>query len=329
MESFAIRTIGTAQLVQQKLQTALETYQKAVDFAECHEMIEERGLAWLGLGLTWLALKEVPKALLALVKAQNLLLESSAENQLETLKAMVEAHELLGDYKQALATQRQFSELEHQYRETNSQRYIQSLMLRFDMAEQQRLTLAALQRNQDLELAIQEKERLTAELERLSFQDPLTGVYNRRYLDQHFPELLEVSTLQNRTVCVAMLDLDHFKNINDQFSHLIGDQVLRQTAQLIQGNVRKSDVVARFGGEEFVMILLNTNQEAAFLLCERVRQSIEDFVWQRLDAQLKVTISIGLAASKPLETVEQFLTRADQMLYHAKKNGRNQVISVI
>ena len=126
-----------------------------------------------------------------------------------------------------------------------------------------------------------------------------------------------------------MLDLDHFKNINDQFSHLIGDQVLRQTAQLIQGNVRKSDVVARFGGEEFVMILLNTNQEAAFLLCERVRQSIEDFVWQRLDAQLKVTISIGLAASKPLETVEQFLTRADQMLYHAKKNGRNQVISVI
>jgi diguanylate cyclase (GGDEF)-like protein len=326
MESFTIRTLGTAQLAQRKLQIALETYQKAVDFTEKQEMIEDRGLAWLGLGQTWLALKEVPKALVELSKAQNALIESSAENQLETLKAMVEAHEMMGDYRQALEIQRQFSELERQYRETNSQRYVQSLMLRFDMAEQQRQTLAALQRNQDLEIVIQEKERLAAELERLSFQDPLTGVYNRRYLDQHFAELLEVSDLQNRTVCVAMLDLDHFKHINDQFSHLIGDQVLRQTAQLILGNVRKSDVVARFGGEEFVIILLNTNLEAAYLLCERLRKSIEEFVWQRLDTQLKVTISAGLAAAKPSETVEQLLTRADQLLYRAKQNGRNQII---
>lgn len=325
LQCFAMYTLGTALLAQKKHEQALQKFREVLKLAQKHDFLEETGLAFLGIGQSYLALQEFGQAKQALLQAKAGLMVSSVENQLEMLKALVTAFEYLGDYKSALRSQQEHSQLEQQYRETNSQRHVQSLMLHFEMAQQIRQTEAALGRNRDLELAIQEKERLAAELERLSLQDPLTGLYNRRYLDQHFAQLLEVSATQGRTVGVALLDIDHFKNVNDQFSHLLGDQVLRQTALLLLEHLRQTDISARFGGEEFLIIFPDTTTEHAALLCERLRSKIEAFAWQRLHQHLSVTVSLGLAFAQAHEPCEALLARADQMLYLAKQNGRNQV----
>ncbi len=326
-EVFALRTLGVAQLAQHKLEAAFEQFQAALTLANEHELFEEAGLANLGCGQVLLALGRDAQALIALTNASSSLQESSAENQLELYQALVKTYERLGDFKAALTVQRQFSALEGQYRETNSQRYVQSLMLRFELAQMKQQTAVTLERNRDLQVLVQEKERLSAELERLSLQDPLTGLFNRRYLDLHFPELLEVFGARQSQVAVAMIDIDFFKTVNDQFSHLIGDAVLRQIGALLQQNLRPSDIATRYGGEEFLIIFPGATLDVAHLRCEQLRAEIEQFDWQRIHAQLRVTISIGLVVSQPFESVLHVLSRADELLYAAKTAGRNRVIS--
>lgn len=326
-EIFALLTLGAAKFAQHHLEAAFEQYQSALSLANEHELLEDAGLANLGSGQVLLALGSDAQALMALTNASVALQESSLENQLELHKALVQTYERLGDFKAALAAQRQFSAIESQYRETNSQRYVQSLMLRFEMAQMKQRTAVTLERNRDLEVLVQEKERLTSELERLSLQDPLTGLFNRRYLDLHFSELLEVFGARQSQVAVAMLDIDFFKAVNDQFSHLIGDSVLRQIGLLLQQHLRPSDIATRFGGEEFLIIFPGATLDVAHSRCEQLRAAIEQFDWQRIHAQLKVTISIGLVVSQPKEGVLQVLSRADELLYAAKSTGRNRVIS--
>ncbi len=326
-EVFALRTLGVAQLAQRNLKAAFEHSQQSLTLANEHDLLEEAGLANLGSGKVLLALGRDSEALMALTNASSGLQESSAENQLELYQALVQTYERLGDFKAALTVQRQFSALESQYRETNSQRYVQSLMLRFEMAQMKQQTAVTLERNRDLEVLVQEKERLSAELERLSLQDPLTGLFNRRYLDLHFPELLEVFGARQSQVAVAMLDIDFFKAVNDQFSHLIGDSVLRQIGALLQQNLRPSDIATRYGGEEFLIVFPGASLDVAHSRCEHLRAEIEQFDWQRIHAQLRVTISIGLVVSQPFESVLHVLTRADELLYAAKSTGRNRVVS--
>jgi diguanylate cyclase (GGDEF)-like protein len=325
LESFALRTLATAQIGQGKHQVALVTLQNALAIAEQHEWLEERGLAHLGLGKVYFEMGQAEKALMHLEAARTGLLHSSIENQLEVLQHMVAVKETMGDDRLALTLYREWSQMERKYRETHAERHTKSLMLRFEMAQAQRQTQEVLSRNRDLEVAIAEKERLTAELERLSFQDSLTNLYNRRYLEQHFSELLAVSEAQGRKVALIVLDIDHFKRVNDQFSHLIGDRVLHQFAQILLQNLRPSDVCVRFGGEEFLVILSDAQFDSGKSIAERLRQNIQAHPWQRMHTHLEITTSIGLALSQSNETVEQLMARADQALYRAKQLGRNQV----
>jgi diguanylate cyclase (GGDEF)-like protein len=325
-ETFTLRTLASSRFAQEKVTAALETYGEALRAAERAELTEDACLARLGIGQALIALGRAAEALPALEAARAGLTESSVEHQLEALKAVVVAHEALGSYKLALEAQRTLSNLEREYREEKSQRYVQSLMLRHELARTRRATADALERNRDLEGVLREKERLAAELERLSLQDPLTGLYNRRYLDLHFPELLEAFSAQGSSVSVAMLDLDHFKRVNDRFSHLIGDQVLRRTAGLLLEHARQGDIGVRFGGEEFLMIFPDTTLEAAHAHCERLRQRIAAFDWAEIHQQLSVRVSMGLVSAQPGERAEALLARADELLYKAKAAGRNRVM---
>jgi two-component system, cell cycle response regulator len=158
-----------------------------------------------------------------------------------------------------------------------------------------------------------------------SLQDPLTGLSNRRHLDQEMPVMHQRCLEEHRAFTTLMLDLDHFKNINDQFGHPIGDEVIRTIAKILLQSCRGGDLIARFGGEEFVLLLPGAVGSTAIEISERIRKRIEDYNWAQFHAQLKVTSSIGIAEQVDEPDANTLLAHADQALYQAKHNGRNRV----
>jgi two-component system cell cycle response regulator len=164
------------------------------------------------------------------------------------------------------------------------------------------------------------------ELRDLSIRDPLTQLFNRRHFDEHAQQVFEQAVRYEQPVTVMIGDLDHFKKINDDYSHAIGDEVLRRTARLLTEATRKSDVVARYGGEEFVIVFPNTDLCQARHCCEQLRASIESHPWHVLHDGLSVTMSIGLSAETAVGSAEKMLGRADENLYLAKSSGRNRIV---
>jgi len=172
-----------------------------------------------------------------------------------------------------------------------------------------------------------------ARLLRSGFTDSLTGWHNRRYLQVRLTEELARAQRDSSTLVCLMLDIDHFKQVNDSYGHGVGDQVLREIAQRIESEVRVSDVAARYGGEEFVVLLPNTTEDSGRLLAERVRRAIGASLFQTDDGHaIKVTVSIGTASVTPsagdseLKTLgEALIARADVALYDAKRAGRDRV----
>jgi diguanylate cyclase (GGDEF)-like protein len=124
-----------------------------------------------------------------------------------------------------------------------------------------------------------------------------------------------------------MLDIDRFKSVNDQWGHLAGDVVLKGVADTIRKRSRREDVLARFGGEEFALLLPEIDLKGAAVMAEKVRKNVERTVFEFDDAQIAVTISAGVAAMKRADTPESLVRRADELLYSAKAGGRNQVVS--
>jgi diguanylate cyclase (GGDEF)-like protein len=173
-----------------------------------------------------------------------------------------------------------------------------------------------------------------ARLVRSGFTDVLTGWHNRRYLQTRLFEELARCRRERSSLTCLMIDVDHFKSVNDRFGHLAGDEVLRQLAQCISAEVRGSDVSARYGGEEFVVLLPGTGAAAGFVLAERIRAAVaaEPFVLPGVASPLPVTVSIGVSEHSPtpdeldLRVVgERLLALADVALYEAKAGGRNAV----
>lgn len=177
-----------------------------------------------------------------------------------------------------------------------------------------------------------EKARLEAKTERAraaelalhAAQDPLTGLGNRRYLDQRLPALLQQAEATRLPLGLALLDIDHFKRINDRHGHLCGDEVLSLLAQMLRDNTRADDLLARIGGEEFLIVLPHTDQDRAIEVCSRLRQRVAEQDWGALAAGLQVTLSIGLAQA-PRYEMDSLFARADRALYRAKQAGRNRV----
>jgi len=186
--------------------------------------------------------------------------------------------------------------------------------------------------NTELELAnrraaalIDLLQRQTALLERQSIEDPLTGLFNRRHLDAELVREVTRADRFGHVLSIAMVDIDHFKVINDRFSHQVGDLVLRAMADHFTAGLRTTDVVARFGGEEFVFIFPETSLSGAVTLVEQIRQTIERADWSTVHAGLAVTVSAGIVSSRFDHSAPHLLTCADAMLYLAKERGRNQV----
>lgn len=162
----------------------------------------------------------------------------------------------------------------------------------------------------------------------LAVTDELTGLYNRRYFDRHLAVMLHKAQSQDRDMALMILDIDHFKAVNDTYGHDVGDAVLREFAGRLRRNIRGVDLACRFGGEEFVVLMPDTDFRQAELVAERVRQSIAERAFEvNAGRPLSVTVSAGAALNESAaDTPETLIKRADVALYRAKREGRNRVV---
>jgi diguanylate cyclase len=167
--------------------------------------------------------------------------------------------------------------------------------------------------------------RAKHDAEKLAASDSLTGAMSRRAILPLIEKSVRRTARSGIPACVAMLDLDWFKSINDRFGHLVGDQVLRRVVEVVRQCLRASDVVGRYGGEEFVLLLQGADQLSGARLVERVRSAIASADWSELGQGLKVSVSCGIASVGPADTLDGVLARADKALYEAKRGGRDQL----
>ena len=164
-------------------------------------------------------------------------------------------------------------------------------------------------------------------LSALATEDPLTGLMNRRGMEDALHVTLASAGREDLPTAAIMVDIDHFKRVNDSFGHDTGDQVLRQIANLLAGMCRASDVVARVGGEEFLLVLPNTTMGAARVLAERIRVAVAERPMQVDGHDIAITISLGVAGSAGFANLDVLSSEADQAMYIAKRGGRNRVAS--
>ncbi len=205
---------------------------------------------------------------------------------------------------------------------------IKNALLNDELEERVEARTLELQKlNEKLVMEINERRAIEEQLKTLSITDPLTGLFNRR----HFYELVEREISRclryHHNLAVLMLDLDHFKQVNDLHGHLVGDQTLKAVANLCANLVRENDVVARFGGEEFVVLMPETYLEQARIAAERIRSVVEKTSIVTNAGDISVTISIGVTEwnAQGEMVVDKLIDLADQALYRAKQAGRNRI----
>ena len=167
--------------------------------------------------------------------------------------------------------------------------------------------------------------RAKADAEERAAIDPLTGALSRSAMLPLLEKTLRRVARTGNPACVAMIDLDWFKSVNDRFGHLVGDKVLRRVVDSIRKGSRGTDAVGRFGGEEFVLLLPGTDQSAGARLIGRVRDAIAAIDWSDVDSRLKISVSCGMASMRATDTLDAVLARADEALYEAKRGGRDQL----
>ncbi|MBE9608991.1 GGDEF domain-containing protein [Chitinilyticum piscinae] len=300
-------------------------------FAEAHSLLDIAPQHWVRVktllheGQSRLALGEV-------LAARDILRDGIALSQLHGMvlleqhyeEALSLACEQLGDYAAALASEQRAHRIAQQLVRQAPMSELRSQSLRqLKRLEQLMRFNRSRQENQALRQAQAAQHDTLARLQYEIHTDALTGTFNRRWLDA---ELERRTALRNtQPFALLLIDIDHFKDINDRYSHLCGDQVLRAMGELLRRFSRNDDQAARYGGEEFVLLLRQSNAQLVLAIAERLRRLVEQHPWQTLLADRGVTISVGVALWRSGERAAELLARADQALYRAKNAGRNQV----
>jgi diguanylate cyclase (GGDEF)-like protein len=257
----------------------------------------------------------------------------------ECHEALADHHESKGDYAAALTHYRHFHKVEREVLSESAGNKVRALQIHHEVEAARREAEMMRERQDALSKANTELEALNAslteanvlrislvdQLERQTYEDALTGLANRRRLDMRLTESFALVQRHGRPLAVAVADHDQFKHVNHQHTHAIADAELKALAQLLQSQVRQTDLVARYGGEEFVLVMSETDADAAFVVCEKVRSAVEQYPWSSIAPDLALTISIGYCADTSLDSGERMLAAADAELYACKAAGRNCV----
>ncbi|RZJ09767.1 MAG: GGDEF domain-containing protein [Rubrivivax sp.] len=248
------------------------------------------------------------------------------------LRSLYETHKASGQHREALAWLEQLMGLDRQINRDNLVLQTEVILIRDQVAQAQaRADSAAADARRERARAVHlesEQQRLREHanaLDRAAHEDVLTGLHNRRHAEFALPLLVEGARVAGHVISVAVLDVDHFKRINDTHGHGVGDAVLQQLAQLLRHRLRSADLLARIGGEEFLAVLVGTTPQQAAEVCERLRLAVTEHDWAAVASGLGVRISIGIAGGLPPVSADGLLDRADRALYAAKRGGRNRV----
>ncbi|BCY09334.1 diguanylate cyclase [Actinoplanes sp. L3-i22] len=229
-----------------------------------------------------------------------------------------EAHEKNENFRAALEYHKRFHTLFTLVASEAAQRSANIAAIRLETARAQQYAMRERARAEDLYHSNLELTRHAESLLQQSLEDPLTGLANRRLLDR-------LLATDGARYSIALLDVDHFKRVNDNHSHQIGDEVLRQLGRLLQQSGGPADHAARYGGEEFALLLSESDDEPGDAVAERLRATIETYDWSVIAPDLRVTVSIGVAAHHEADSAAGLLEIADRRLYEAKHGGRNRV----
>jgi diguanylate cyclase (GGDEF)-like protein len=238
-------------------------------------------------------------------------------------KDITDIHARLGNFEQALESHRTYHDLYVKQASHAAQRRARLYTLEWEAERLRASVKAAMEQAAHLTATNRVLAQETERLLRASMEDPLTGLQNRRRLDLAFLELLTTG----EPYAIAMIDVDCFKQVNDRYSHPVGDAALRTVAGLLRHSARNDDLIVRFGGDEFALLLRGTDLPTAAGICERVVAQARGHDWSAVHERLSVTLSIGVAASHEAATQDAVLSLADLRLYEAKKGGRDQVVS--
>lgn len=321
-------------LAGQVLNDALEIMKKTNDQAREAEILR-------ALGNNYARQHQHPDAISCLNEALALAGKIQAQQEVGKIhRVLSQVYEELKDFQQALNHYQRYDQIWQLFHSQATDRRIQSLLVDGEIkkaqreAEEQRLksrelsvALDAIRKDdQQKTLLLHQLETQAKMLEQLAREDGLTGIANRRWLDLQLIQEFERARRFKRPLCVAMIDVDDFKMVNDLYSHLTGDKVMRTLARLLRDHSRSVDVLGRYGGEEFMLILVETSLNEGIVFCEQLRQHVERYSWGSVHSDLKrLTVSIGLGSNKGCKSLDQMVARADQQLYLAKHQGKNQV----
>lgn len=198
--------------------------------------------------------------------------------------------------------------------------YISNLQVRI---REQRESLEIAQ--SELSQSNRQLQSALAKLERIAIRDELTGLYNRRHLMERLNELIGMAERNRYQLHLAIIDLDHFKLVNDKYGHAAGDKVLRQFADIATQTLRRSDFIARYGGEEFVIVFNEGTPDAIMAALERLRQRFSEYKFDKIDPALTVSFSGGVSTLHANDAPDDIIQRADKVLYQAKAEGRNRI----
>ena len=323
--SYALGELGIVYMKQGRYDKAQNIMQKSIGIKL--EYGDYSGLAesYYNLGRLYLVIDKIDLAIETFLKALQLASDAKAKLHLKHInKELSTAYEELGDYKNALKHLRNHLQVRKELFEDANSGRTQAMLTKHKIAQSEK-DREIVRRNTELNIANERLQLLTKELERQAKEDSLTQLYNRRYFDKILEKEYGRSKRYLKNMSVMICDIDDFKQVNDRFSHQIGDKVLIKVAEVFKENIRENDTIARFGGEEFVAVFPESDSQKAYSICERIRLSIENYPWHKIEPNLKVTVSLGICDDTSLGSGETMISRADDALYEVKNSGKNNV----
>jgi diguanylate cyclase (GGDEF)-like protein len=319
LRALALGNVGSALAAGGDLQQALALYAVQLDALRAMQARHDEALCLTNIGEALRKSARAAEALAPIEMALRIGTElQSKQRMLRAWHELSQCQEALGEARAALESYKQYHRLDQALHSEEAENRARNLVVR----------LAVQNVRDEADSYRAERDRLAAANVRLSVEaqeDALTGLANRRHLDAGLERLFAQAAAEHRALHFAVVDIDQFKAINDRYSHAVGDEVLRTVARILRSACRPSDLAGRYGGEEFVLALLDVPGAAARAVCERLRASVANHEWDRLRPGLAVTISIGLADAAAHTNGSATLAAADAKLYEAKRAGRNRL----
>ncbi|GAP10830.1 protein containing diguanylate cyclase (GGDEF) domain [Bellilinea caldifistulae] len=324
----ALNTLGEVYFRRNEFGLALNFFHLSADVAKKFDKRLELARAHRKIGIIHLSMGNISAAVEALQSALTIASEINAQYELmECHHALAQAYKKTENYPKALEAYENYIAVYQIVYNEEKDRRLKTLEVIHEVENARKDAEIYQLKNVALQKEIEERKKAQAALERLATQDSLTGIANRRYFLEIASRLIEQACRYHRPVSLVMIDVDHFKEMNDTFGHKTGDKVLIQITRSMQAVLRKVDILGRYGGDEFVILLPETTPEGARRMTERLKQAVAQQPVTAGGVSIPITLSIGLASNvkEPDLSLDELLQRADRALYDSKMNGRDRI----